>query len=133
MYTGGVTPRSSAVRAAFLYSEGREFDSHRGYQTKETMSYQTEDKTLEVVRGKGKKKREEFAWCKWAAQAWEAEFYAHTDAHKKSRARTLKVLMTDNCWYSTLHRLKNDTRKMQNRISGGRKPRHFKQDSNDEA
>lgn len=90
---------------------------------------QNEDKTLEVVRGEGKKKREEFAYCKWAAGAWEAEFYANTPAHMKSRARTLKVMMNDPVWYSTLKRLKSDTRKMQNRASGVRKPRGKKQES----
>jgi hypothetical protein len=92
------------------------------------MNHSTEDKTIEVIR-EGKKKREEFAWCKWAAQAWEAEYYAGTKAHDKSHARTLKVLMTDPCWYSTLKRLKTDTRKMQNKIAGGRKPRAKKQES----
>ena len=90
---------------------------------------QNEDKTLEVVRGEGKKKREEFAYCKWAAGAWEAGFYANTPAHMKSRARTLKVMMNDPVWYSTLKRLKSDTRKMQNRASGVRKPRGKKQES----
>lgn len=90
---------------------------------------QNEDKTLEVVRGEGKKKREEFAYCKWAADAWEAEFYANTPMHMKSRARTLRVIMNDPCWYSTLKRLKTDTRKMQHKIEGGRKPRAKKEPS----
>ena len=80
---------------------------------------QNEDKTLEVVRGEGKKKGEEFAYCKWAAGAWEAEFYANTPAHMKSRARTLHVMMTDPCWYTTLKRLKTDARKMQRKLEGG--------------
>lgn len=92
---------------------------------------QTDDKTLEVVRGDGKKKREEFAYCKWAAGAWEAESYANTPAHVKSRARTIKVIMNDPCWYSTLKRLKTDTRKMQRKIEGGRKPRAKKQEDGD--
>jgi len=83
---------------------------------------------VEVVRGEGKKKREEFAYCKWAAGAWEAEFYANTPAHKKSIARTIRVLMNDPCWYSTLKRLKTDTRKMQNRASGARKSRAKKEE-----
>jgi hypothetical protein len=91
---------------------------------------QTEDKNLEVIRGEGKKKREEFAYCKWAAGAWEAEFYANTTAHKKSIARTIKVLMNDPCWYSTLPRLKTDMRKLQNR-SGARKDRAKKQESDE--
>lgn len=84
---------------------------------------------IEVVRSKDKKKREEFSWCKWAALAWDAEYYANTPAHYKSRARTLKVLMNDVCWYSTLKRLKVDTRKMQRKIEGTRKPRAKKQES----
>lgn len=89
---------------------------------------QTDDKTLEVVRGDGKKKRDDFSYCEWAAGAWEAEYYANTPAHMKSRARTLRVLMNDPCWMTTLNRLKTDTRKMQNRISM-RKPRAKKQES----
>lgn len=90
---------------------------------------QTDDKTLEVVRGEGKKKRDEFVFCKWAAQIWEAEYYANTPVHMKSRARTLKVIMNDPVWYSTLKRLKTDTRKMQRKIEGGRKPRAKKQEN----
>jgi hypothetical protein len=90
---------------------------------------QNEDKTLEVVRGEGKKKREEFAYCKWAAGAWEAEFYAGTPAHDKSRAKTLHIIMTDPVWYSTLKRFKTNTRKMQRKIEGARKPRAKKEPS----
>lgn len=84
---------------------------------------------VEVVRGNGKKKREEFSYCKWAAGAWEAEYYANTPAHMRSRARTLKVIMNDPCWYSTLKTLKTDARKMQRKLEGGRKPRAKKQET----
>lgn len=76
---------------------------------------------IEVVRGNGKKKREEFAYCKWATGAWEAEFYANTPTHKRSRERTLRVMMNDPCWYSTLKTLKTDTRRLQRRTEGKRK------------
>ena len=91
------------------------------------MNYVSEDKTVEVIR-EGKKKRDDFVWCKWAAGAWEAEFYANTPAHMKSRARTLRVMMNDGCWYSTLKTLKNDTRKMRNKIEGTRKPKAKRQE-----
>jgi hypothetical protein len=72
-----------------------------------------DDEDFEVVRGEGKKKRDDLTNCKWAANQWEAEYYANTDAHARSRARTLRVLMNDPCWYSTLPKLKSNPKKMQ--------------------
>ena len=93
----------------------------------------TDDGNLEFVRAEGQKKRAEFAFCKWAAQLWEAEYYASTPTHQKSIDRTLKVMINDPCWYSTIHRLKTDTRALMRKINGGKKPRRMKKnESTDE-
>lgn len=83
----------------------------------------------EIIRGDGKKKKEDLSYCKWAAHQWEAEYYLNTPAHVKSRARSLKVLMNDPCWYSTLPKLKTDAKKMQRRPAPGKGSK--KQDSED--
>jgi len=92
-----------------------------------------EESNLEIVRDSSQKKRAEFAYCKWAAGAWEAEYYASTPTHQKSIDRTLKVMINDPCWYSTIHRLKTDTRAIMRRINGNKKPRRAKKaESSDE-
>jgi hypothetical protein len=88
---------------------------------------------LEVVRGEGQKKRSEFAYCKWAAGAWEAEFYANTPTHYKSVDKTLKIMLNDPCWYSTLKRFNVDTKAAMRKIQGPKKPRRAPKDESGES
>ena len=91
-----------------------------------------DDKTLEVIRGEGQKKRSEFAYCKWAAGAWEAEFYANTPTHRKSIDKTINVMLNDPCWYSTLKRFSVDTKAAMRKIEGVKKPRRVKRTNDGE-
>jgi hypothetical protein len=86
----------------------------------------TDEKNLEVVRASGKKKRDEWVFCKWAAQLWEAEYYAGTPTHEKSIEKTIHVMLTDPCWYSTLKRFNVNTRTAMRKVMGTKKPRRAK-------
>lgn len=53
-----------------------------------------------IIRPKENQKRKPFVYCKWAAQDWEARFYAGTPTHKKQCEDHIKQLVNNPSWYN---------------------------------
>lgn len=78
---------------------------------------------LEITRSGKKKRSDPFEYCKWAPGDWAARFYANTAPHEKSRANTIKRMVSDPAWF----RMKmNEDIKMtssDNKARGSKRPR----------
>ncbi len=53
---------------------------------------------VDVVRPDKTRRSDPFSYCSWAAQHWEARFYANTPTHLESRENTIKQLVNNPCW-----------------------------------
>jgi len=82
------------------------------------------DPDTKFVRPKDAKKSSSLSYCKWAAQEWEARYYAWTPEHRKSMEFTLNQLMNDPCWGTAKSR-KIDARSIvkSNKARGEKKKR----------
>ncbi len=57
------------------------------------------DPDREVIRPRSKKKHDSFEYCKWAAEDWDARFYAWTKTHREQCEAHLKQLTSNPAWY----------------------------------
>jgi len=85
------------------------------------------DSGFEVIRPKGRGKREPFPYCKWAAQDWEAHHLVGTPAHRKQSETLLKIMQNDPAWYKVkTPKLDKRTISLNNKARGKKNPRSSK-------